>query len=484
MACGLLNPFKRKSEKLDHLSSLTTSSISPQHLHSLDKPVDTSSAIPDASPDALLKALDHLVTHSTSSPDISHSTDAYALNLVELPSSFKSLLPGLQRLAAKYHIGNYVIVRSTDEVIFESMPLYARIGMHLLFHGDAQVNWLLKNKTVKDVLREQSVRQGKIYDSPESVGSIESFVKTYNINLDELLEPDINKYTSFNEFFYRQLKPGARPVQDPEDPTRVCSMADSRLTVYPTVDMAKEFWVKSHVFNIPRLLNVPLYDFDGENLAMRFNGGSLAIFRLAPADYHRFHCPVDAIIEDIVWVGFEGSSPEGSTVEPTPVPENGNANANGNADGKADKKAYGYHHQSPGQGTYYTVNPQAINQDLAVLESNVRSILYLRLASSSSNETKGPSLAVVAIGALLVGSVVWTGGAKPKGTLIKKGEELGYFKYGGSTVIAVWEKECGLKWDEDLVRASSGMRSKEKEKEVKGPVEMLVRVGESIGKMV
>lgn len=88
----------------------------------------------------------------------------------------------------------------------------------------------------------RDLQQGKNYDSPESVKSIPSFIETYKIQLDELLEPDITKYTSFNDFFHRQLKPGARPVQNEDDPKNLCSAADCRLTVYPSVDLAKKLW--------------------------------------------------------------------------------------------------------------------------------------------------------------------------------------------------------------------------------------------------
>lgn len=72
--------------------------------------------------------------------------------------------------------------------------------------------------------------------------NIPSFIETYGIQLDELVEPDVTKYKCFNDFFYRKLKPGARPVQNADDPKGICSAADSRLTVYPTVDLAKQFW--------------------------------------------------------------------------------------------------------------------------------------------------------------------------------------------------------------------------------------------------
>ena len=60
-------------------------------------------------------------------------------------------------------------------------------------------------------------------------------------------------------------------------------------------------------------------------------------------------------------------------------------------------------------------------------------MLYLTHAAS------GSPVAYVAIGAMLVGSIVWTAGGK-KGTTVKRGEELGYFAYGGSTIVALFPK--------------------------------------------
>ena len=114
--------------------------------------------------------------------------------------------------------------------------------------------------------------------------------------MDDLLEPDISKYGCFNEFFYRKLKPGARPVQNEDNPKNACSAADCRLTVYPTVDLAKEFWIKGNNFTIPALFGVDPHS----EIAQTFADASLASFRLAPADYHRFHSPIDAVVGDIV----------------------------------------------------------------------------------------------------------------------------------------------------------------------------------------
>ncbi|EMD32877.1 hypothetical protein CERSUDRAFT_118332 [Gelatoporia subvermispora B] len=362
-------------------------------------------------PGAVASMLSALVEHSRVEKDVRNSIHAPWHALPHLPR-VAALVPGLEKLAAAHHVGNYVALRGSDQRFFESMPLATRLGMHLLFWGGYQEK-LLHEKSVESVLKELSVREGHIYDSPDSAKSIPSFVSTYSIATDELAEPDLSKYATFNEFFYRKLKPGARPVADAQDPTGVCSAADCRLTVYPTVDLAKQFWIKGNNFSVPTLLGVAP---DSEE-ARAFEGSSVAIFRLAPADYHRFHSPIDATIGEVKDI----------------------------------------------DGEYYTVNPQAVNEPgFDVFTANRRSVLYLTHAAS------GRQVAFVAVGAMLVGSIRWTGGAQ-LGTRVRRGDELGYFAYGGSTIVALFPRGT-ITFDADLVKNSAV------------PIETFVKVGWSIGR--
>ncbi|EJF56197.1 hypothetical protein DICSQDRAFT_93902 [Dichomitus squalens LYAD-421 SS1] len=378
------------------------------------KPIETirPDSLPEVQdPNQVADALDKLVDHSEEHADVKQSIHAPFHQLYNIPLIHK-LIPGLEKLANEYHVGNFVIVRSTGEKIFESMPIYPRLGMHLMFYGGTQIK-LLHNRSVEVVLKDLSLRQGKVYDSPESVKSIPSFVNTYSIGLDELEQPDITKYKCFNDFFYRKLKPGARLVQNADDPLGFCSPADSRVTVYPTVDAAKQFWIKGSKFSIASLLGVE----PGSEKARMFEGGSVGIFRLAPQDYHRFHSPIDGVLGDV-----------------TDIP-----------------------------GQYYTVNPQAVNEPgFDVFTDNKRSVLYMTHAQSNA------PVAFVAIGAMLVGSIAWTAG---KGATVKRVDELGYFAYGGSTVVILFPKGI-IKFDDDLLKNSDV------------PIETLLKAGESIGQSV
>lgn len=97
--------------------------------------------------------------------------------------------------------------------------------------------------------------------------------------MSQVLEP-LDHFKTFNEFFYRKLKPGARPCEYPEDPTVVVSPADCRMMAFQTIEQATKIWIKGMDFTVAKLLDDPAY-------AQCFDGGSLAVFRLAPQDYHR-----------------------------------------------------------------------------------------------------------------------------------------------------------------------------------------------------
>lgn len=318
-----------------------------------------------------------------------------------------------------------VLDRRTNRLNAEQMPRHHRYAMKLLFSGLVQRE-LLHTKTVQNLFARETIRLGRAFDEPKSRKHIAAFVKMYRIDLDELLEPNINRYFTFNEFFYRKLKTNARPIDQPEDSSRIVSAADCRLIVFDNVRQATQIWIKGLQFSLENL-------FDDRNLAKEFENGSIGIFRLAPVDYHRFHSPVQGTIgQEIKLIG----------------------------------------------GTFYTVNPVAIKENLDVLTRNQRTVLTIE----NQNFEK---IVFVAIGALLVGSVNLT--IKPS-QQVEKGDELGrfsremsrkfesihfsgFFAYGGSTVVVVF-KEGMVKWDEDLQHNSNNS------------METLVQMGEHIGRLM
>lgn len=315
----------------------------------------------------------------------------------------ETLLPShvpIESFENYWHLGNYVIDRQTGTKNWEPMSIYVRLGMHFLYYGSAQ-EAVLHWKQIQGLLKAWSESAGARYDGPQSKAHIKDFIRDFNLydSLEDLLEPNPEAYATFNAFFARQIKPSTRPIAEPTDPLVVSSPADCRLTVYPTTDLATKYWIKGYDFTLARLLNSP-------TLAQQFNYGAIAIARLAPQDYHRFHSPIDGVVESI-----------------TDIP-----------------------------GTYYTVNPQAVTQPgiLNVFCENRRSVLLLRRKAISS------LIAVIAVGAMLVGSIKYDPGVEV-GAEIKRGQCLGAFYYGGSTVI-VLSPPGEVVLDSDLVANSTEQR--------------------------
>jgi hypothetical protein len=94
---------------------------------------------------------------------------------------------------------------------------------------------------------------------------------------------------------------------------------------------------------------------------------------------------------------------------------------------------------------------------LDVFTANRRDVLIINASLFPTKRGGTPKVvpvAFVAIGALLVGSVNWS---KKPGESVRKGDDLGWFAYGGSTVVCVFpQQEAGIRWDDDLYRASVG----------------------------
>lgn len=129
------------------------------HPDNVDKPVETihKDSIEGATPEIMGNALEAVVDHSATQENLGHGIHAPFHKVLGVPY-LKKVLPGLENLAAKHHVGNYVVIRGTNEKFFESMPIYARIGMHLLFYGHENVKLLEGNKEINNLLKNQSIK--------------------------------------------------------------------------------------------------------------------------------------------------------------------------------------------------------------------------------------------------------------------------------------------------------------------------------------
>lgn len=118
-----------------------------------------------------------------------------------------------------------------------------------------------------------------------SAHEILPFIIKYNLNVDEFVKSPFD-FKTFNEFFYRGLKPAARPIVEGDGVAAF--PADGRHLAFPDVDTADGFYVKGAKFSLSELLG-------DAALAQKFAGGSMLISRLCPVDYHRFHFPVAGV---------------------------------------------------------------------------------------------------------------------------------------------------------------------------------------------
>lgn len=296
--------------------------------------------------------------------------------------------------------------RRTGELMEEKMQVYVRLGIRLLYQGARS---RMEGARVKKMLRNMSVKQGRKFDSPSSAREIPTFIAFHNLDVEEIREP-LESFKTFNEFFYRKLKPEARPNDEPDNPSRLVSGADCRMMAFESVSEATKIWIKGRDFTISRLLSdaaPPSPTLDS------LSSGAVAIFRLAPQDYHRFHCPSDATVGRPTYIS----------------------------------------------GQYYTVNPMAIRSAIDVYGENIRVVVPFH------SDHFGTFYAVC-IGAMMVGSTVLT---VKEGDRVKRGEEFGYFKFGGSTIVLVFEKGR-VEWDRDILDNS------------RARIETLVRVGMGVGR--
>ena len=114
-----------------------------------------------------------------------------------------------------------------------------------------------------------------------TTGIIRRFVAKYGVNMGEAAESDITKYTSFNHFFTRALKPGARPLAQSD----WVSPVDGAISQFGAIDGEQIFQAKGHHYSTTALVG------GDAALASRFNAGHFATLYLSPKDYHRIHMP-------------------------------------------------------------------------------------------------------------------------------------------------------------------------------------------------
>ena len=134
------------------------------------------------------------------------------------------------------------------------------------------------------------------------------FVKRYSVNMAEAANPDITGYPTFNEFFTRPLKAGARPIAQAD---LVCPV-DGAISQFGRIERDQIFQAKGHSYSTTALVG------GDSTLASQFQDGSFATIYLSPRDYHRIHMPCDGRLLRMIYVPGELFSVNPATARGVP----------------------------------------------------------------------------------------------------------------------------------------------------------------------
>jgi phosphatidylserine decarboxylase len=247
------------------------------------------------------------------------------------------------------------------------------------------------------------------------------FVGKYGVNMDEAEQPDIAAYTSFNDFFTRALKPGARPLAQAD---LVCPV-DGAISQFGRIEDGQIFQAKGHAYSTRALVG------GDAALAAHFQHGHFATLYLSPRDYHRIHMPCDGRLTRMVYV----------------------------------------------PGDLFSVNPTTARGVPGLFARNERVVCVF--------ETDHGPFVLTLVGATIVGSMatVWHGVVNPRrlgelrewrygegeaggAVVLKKGEEMGRFLLGSTVVMlfpqgplefnAAWAPGRAIRLGETMANRSAG----------------------------
>jgi phosphatidylserine decarboxylase len=223
--------------------------------------------------------------------------------------------------------------------------------------------------------------------------AIEAFIKHYGINMSEAKLKNAEDFTTFNDFFTRELEDGARPIDNNE--TTLCYPVDGAISQQGDIEDGRLIQAKGFDYSLETLLG------GSYNTAKPFQDGKFSCIYLAPKDYHRIHMPMAATLREMIFV----------------------------------------------PGDLFSVNPLTANNVPNLFSRNERVVAIF--------DTKSGPLAMVLVGATIVASIetTWAGtitSPRAKGIFretypadgaeaitFEKGDEMGRFKLG-STVVSTF----------------------------------------------
>lgn len=242
-------------------------------------------------------------------------------------------------------------------------------------------------------------------DRPKSREKIRPFLSDYELDPSEFAR-DPSEFANFNEFFARELKPEARPID--QAPDSAVFPADGRHLCVPDLSISDGLFVKGQMFDLATLLQ-------DDAKTERYANGSLLLSRLCPVDYHRFHFPL--------------SGRPGAT--------------------------------RLINGPLYSVNPIALRQNIQILATNKRTLTELQTDAFGT-------VLLIEVGATCVGSIRQT--YRPDED-VTKGQEKGYFRFGGSSTMTLFEPGV-IRFADDLLEQSAQQR------------ELYAKMGDVLGHLI
>lgn len=275
-------------------------------------------------------------------------------------------------------------------------------------YGEGALRWIYDSLSGRLALHAVAKRAffsrwyGWRMDRPASRVKVAPFIQNFRVDTSEFADPP-ESFRTFNEFFYRKLKPTARPIAG--DARTAVFAADGRHLGFPDVSQTEGIFVKGEVFSLGELLR-------NRELAEQFHRGAMVLSRLCPVDYHRYHFPV-----------------AGLATEPRLI-----------------------------NGWLYSVSPIALRQNIHIFTENKRAITRIESPEFGT-------VLMLEVGATNVGSFEYT---FTPNTRVTKGAEKGYFKFGGSSTITLFEPGR-VKLDEDLLAHTAEHR------------ELYARMGDRLG---
>lgn len=227
------------------------------------------------------------------------------------------------------------------------------------------------------------------------------FIRIFKVNMEEAKNSDWKSYSSFNNFFTRELNDEAREISS--DEKSIASPVDGAVSQLGKINNDLIFQAKGHAYSLTQLLG------DREDLSKTFINGQFNTIYLSPKDYHRIHMPVDGTLKEMIHV----------------------------------------------PGELYSVNPTTVENVPALFARNERVICMF--------DTPAGPMAMILVGAIFVSSIetVWHGEVTPptrkdirnwkydeEKISYAKGQEMGRFNMGSTVILLYANKK--MNWEKEL----------------------------------